>query len=208
MIDLSNNNGHVDFHKVRQQGHQRFVYLKRSEGATFTDGTFDKRYRDAVAAGLRVGAYHFARPSRHTPREEADHFLRLLPHLHVGRDLRPCLDLEDPDAPGSPSVGRWAEEWLHIVRKHIGWHPIIYGGAYYLAPCQFRKPPAWLWIAAYGRNDGVEHAYIIPRPWKQRQVVAHQFASTAHVPGCTGQVDLSHVLRPRLVQVRRVPWRR
>jgi GH25 family lysozyme M1 (1,4-beta-N-acetylmuramidase) len=212
MIDLSNNNGTVNFRTVRAHG-QRRVYLKRSEGTSFIDHTFDARHRDAIAAHMKVGAYHFARPSQNTPREEADFFCRLMPRLERAHSLRPCLDLEDPGVKPSPKIGKWAVEWLHLVRDSLHYLPIIYGGAYYMEPCQFERVPCGLWIAAYGRNDGREYPFHTPAPWNKnritrRHVLAHQFASTAHVPGCAEPVDISRVYRPRLIDVNRLSFAR
>lgn len=203
MIDLSNNNSTVNFATVRAHG-QRRVYLKRSEGVNFVDDTFNARYHSAKRAGLHVGAYHFARPSQSSARAEAEFFCRLLPKLEPGKSLRPCLDLEDPNETPGPHLAAWANEWLDYVRAHTGYAPIIYGGAWYLEPCRFQRIPVSLWLAAYGRNDGKEYPYKIPKPWTQRRVIAHQYASTAHVPGVAGQCDLSRVLHPHWLTVHRL----
>jgi lysozyme len=70
MLDLSNNNGPVDFKRVFQAG-QRRVYLKLTEGLTFDDPKFADFRKRARAAGLKVGAYHFARgiPSGHSAQD-------------------------------------------------------------------------------------------------------------------------------------------
>src|SRR2546423_1467325 len=147
MIDLSNNNGFVNFTRIHEHGERR-VYLKLSEGATFHDPTFAARHRHAREAGLKVGAYHFARPSQHTPREEAEWFLRLAPILHRdGKTLRHCLDLEDPAVKPSHTTGQWAAEFLREVRRHARYHAIIYGSGYYLQQCEFEHVYAWLWLA-------------------------------------------------------------
>lgn len=206
MIDLSNNNGHVDFSTLRAHGESR-VYLKRSEGLHFNDPTFADRQHRAHTVGIKVGAYHFARPSQNSPREEAEFFLRLAPQLHRGHDLRHCLDLEDPAARPSAKIGLWAVEFLRYVRQHSRFHAIIYGSSSYLQECQFQHVYAWLWLAAYGRNDGSEHPFAIPRPWTSRTTVAHQFASTARVPGVEGACDVSRIFHPGLIDVRHLAMR-
>lgn len=200
MIDLSNNNGAVDFERVRAGGTRR-VYLKLSEGADFADPDHASFRGRAIAAGLLVGEYHFARPSRSSAASEALHFLRLLPDLRPGSSLRPCLDLEDPNATPSPKIAAWASEWLSIVREKSGHLPIIYGSPYYLRACGFSKPLAPLWLASYGRNDGKEYPYTVPVPWKH--AAAHQYASGARVAGVAGKVDVSHVFVPRELDIRR-----
>lgn len=208
MIDLSNNNGSVNFREVAR--HHTRVYLKRSEGTDFIDKTFESRLRDAHAAGMKVGAYHFARPSRNSPREEADFFLRLAPQLVPGRSMRHMLDIEDPNVKPSLHVGEWAIEFLAIVYHHTGRHMGIYSYGSYLERCQFAHIKSkmlrstWLWLAAYGRNDGKEYPYVIPAPWTKRTLLAHQYASTAHVPGCSEPVDISHVLQYRKIDITRL----
>ena len=197
MLDLSNNNGPVDFKRVFQAG-QRRVYLKLTEGVTFDDPKFVDFRKHARAASLKVGAYHFARgiPSGHSAQEEADHFLAKLPTL-TNKDLRPALDLEFKTP--SAAVGNWAKEWISIVRKATGVRPIIYSYGSFLESCGFRTAPAALWLASYGRNDGKEYPPTIPRPWKR--LAAHQFSSNARVAGCSGLVDISHVFAARSIDV-------
>lgn len=191
MLDLSNNNGgKVDFHKVFNIGHRR-VYLKATEGTSFVDATYAQRRKDANAAKLLTGAYHFAH-GQASPKEEADFFIKHLGALSTAKDLRPVLDLEMGHA--SPALGKWAVEWLAYVKKHVGILPVVYSYASFAEACAFSKRPAALWLAAYGRNDGKEYPYSIPKPWKA--IAAHQYASRATVPGVSGFADVSHVFTP------------
>jgi lysozyme len=192
MIDLSNNNGTGhDFNRAYQAGQHR-LYLKVTEGSEFVDSTYRGLRVAAQAAGFHVGGYHFARGLA-SPTEEADHFLR---HLRFDRHgphaLVPCLDLEYRIPGPSRRLANWAIEWLRQVHTATGVHPIIYGSPYYLQACEFPHPPAALWLAAYGRDDGKEHPYTIPHPW--RTVAAHQYADNATVPGIRGRCDISRVL--------------
>ena len=59
-IDVSNHNGRIDFDKVKADG-VSFVYLKASEGKSYTDPSFKKNYTSVLKAGMKVGAYHFFR---------------------------------------------------------------------------------------------------------------------------------------------------
>jgi GH25 family lysozyme M1 (1,4-beta-N-acetylmuramidase) len=197
MLDLSNNNGPVDFKRLFQAGQKR-VYLKLTEGVTFNDPTFAGLRKRARAAGLKVGAYHFARgiPAGNSAKDEADHFLSQLPSLSSG-DLRPALDLEFEQP--SADVGNWAKEWLSLVRSKTGVAPIIYSYGSFLEGCRFSTPPAALWLASYGRNDGKEYPFTIPSPWKG--VAAHQFSSNGRVPGCSGPVDVSHIFVANAIDV-------
>src|SRR6266516_1877387 len=133
MLDLSNHQGPVDFKRVQQSG-QRLVYLKCSEGTSYTDPLFAGYRSHAQAAGLLTGAYHFARPHRNSAAAEAKHFLALLPKLSA-KDLRPCLDFED----GAPSsrFAAWAAEWMGHVLDGCRVAPILYSYASYVSTCRF-----------------------------------------------------------------------
>jgi GH25 family lysozyme M1 (1,4-beta-N-acetylmuramidase) len=191
MIDLSNNNGPVDFVRLYQAG-QRRVYLKLTEGIAFVDPTFHDLRRRAHAAGLMVGAYHFARPHAHSPGAELGHFLGHLPRPVEQVDLRPCLDVEQ--SPAGVDVGLWVKRFSAGLADAIGLRPLIYSYPSYLESCHLGRAPGPLWLASYGRNDGREHPFRIPRPWTQ--VAAHQYSSQGHVAGVHGPVDVSHVFNP------------
>lgn len=187
LVDLSNNNGSVDFARLARVPGLVGVYLKATEGRTFTDGTFHRRRLEAHAHGLRVGAYHFAR--FHVAREEAAHFA-----LTVGRperrDLRPALDAEIGSGRG---LAGWCREWCRDVWQATGTLPAIYSYGSWLEELHADEPiGAALWLAAFGRNDGHEYPYRVPQPW--RKAAAHQFTSNARVAGVAGPCDLSSVL--------------
>lgn len=188
MIDLSNNNGHVDFKRLYQAG-QRRVYLKCTEGRTWQDPTYHALKARATAAGFLVGAYHFARPHTNAPEAEARNFLAHVGVLSHVTGLRPCLDLEE----GTPSfaVGRWAMTFCALIEKKIGKRPLFYSFPSYIDGLGLRSTPGPLWLASFGRNDGVEHPFKVSRPW--REIAAHQFSSNARVSGASGRVDISHV---------------
>src|SRR5215210_6885099 len=117
-IDVHGAKGPIDWPRVRQAGFQ-FALLKATEGRTFDDDRFKANRRDAKAAGLVVGAYHFARPDNNSPAAEAAHFLRVC-QVQPG-ELRPALDWEH-DPPTAP----WALQFLRAIEAAIGAPPIFY----------------------------------------------------------------------------------
>lgn len=208
MLDLSNNNvnhnlpdpyAHFHFGQAYKAG-QRRVYLKVSQGTHFTDRDAHALSLKARRAGFRVGGYHFADDFTQSGKDQADAFLgKLLVTLGKPKagDCLPVLDLEI----GTPSrtLGLWAISFIARVKEKIGVSPIIYSYASFLQACQFKVPPAHLWLAAYGKNDGVEHNFYIPKPWTT--LVAHQYTSRGKVPGIPGLVDVSHLGYPTDVDV-------
>ena len=60
ILDISGHNGEVDFTKVKAAGIEG-VMLKCSEGDSYLAPKFQPNYEKALAAGLKVGAYHFLR---------------------------------------------------------------------------------------------------------------------------------------------------
>ncbi|WP_082620984.1 glycoside hydrolase family 25 protein [Nocardioides sp. Soil796] len=89
-IDVSHHQGAIDWPRVAADGID-FAYLKATEGSGFTDDRFATNAREARAAGLRVGAYHYytlcARPEA-----QADHFVATLQPART--NLPPVVDLE------------------------------------------------------------------------------------------------------------------
>lgn len=62
-IDVSHHNGRIDFRKVASDSVD-FVIIKASEGVDHRDSLMAMNYREAIAAGLKVGFYHFFRFNR------------------------------------------------------------------------------------------------------------------------------------------------
>lgn len=197
LLDVSNNNAEPNWRQIHQQGVEA-VYLKASEGTGFVDQTFRERRAAASAVGLHVGAYHFARPDASYAAEQARLFCEVVGKIGA-HDLRPVLDFEASSNLTPGELDAWAREWNAAVRKTTGVLPVFYS---YSAYVQMLRP-AWpigagLWLASYGRNDGAEHPYVTPFPWKG--VVAHQFTSACRITGCASPVDMSNAnsLRPLL----------
>ena len=184
-LDRSNVNGPDDYSKAPVT----HIYLKVTEGTSFVDSTYVKRRHDALAAGAKVGGYHFA--GHNDPRAEADFFLSKL----VAEDqLRPCLDLE------SGQSRQWAEQFVLRVKERLGYFPTLYGSTSFIAPMLQSAGPLracpW-WRAEFGPNDGGRHDLV----GGDMGAAAHQFTSVAHVPGISGVTDQSAILDEKALLV-------
>lgn len=192
LIDVSNVNGSVDWKKVRADG-VTGAWLKASEGVTFTDALFAAHRRAANRAGVRVGAYHFARPDNNTAKQEADHFSDVVGK--VGRrDLRPVLDYEHDTTLSARELEEWARHFNQRVVDRLGVLPAFYSYPFYIAKMHLTSPIGnGLWLADYGPNDGVRHPPKVPPPWLR--CIAHQYTSKGTVRGVSGHVDRSYAPR-------------
>ena len=193
-IDRSNVNGPDDYARAPVT----HIYLKVTEGTTFVDSTYAKRRHDALAAGAKVGGYHFA--GHADPRAEADFFLSKLIGPNDG-DLRPCLDLE------SGQSRQWAEQFVLRVKEKLGYLPVLYGSTSFIQPMRqasstLRACP-W-WRAEFGPNDGGRHSLV----GGDLGAAAHQYTSVAHVPGISGNTDQSAFIEPGQMTVPRSTPRR
>lgn len=202
VLDLSNNNDVSSWGAIKRAGITG-VWLKVTEGATFTDPDWLAYSRHARHVGLRVGGYHFAYPTGGDAVQEARYFASKLGK--VGRrDLRPVLDFEtNAEHMSGKALTAWARAFSKTCWNLTGTLPIFYSYPYFIQALEARAPiGAGLWLAAYGPNDGRPHPFSVPRPW--RKAVAHQFTSNAHIPGVNGRCDVSEVpkLRPILAHPR------
>lgn len=174
------------------------VYHKATQGTGFVDPYFHDRHRRVKAYRLPFGAYHFAGwTDAHgvarfgDPQQEARHFLSAYHELEPTA-LQPALDIEI----GTPDVhmAEWAIEWCRTVERELRVWPLVYSYGSFLAGLHVRRPiGGGLWLASYGRNDGVDHAYFVPHPWRRARM--HQFTSVGKLAGIPMRIDLSHTRR-------------
>lgn len=191
-IDVHGSKGLVNWNALKQAGIS-FAFVKATEGATFLDNRIIHNLREARAAGILVGPYHYGRPdtgggSMTDAQTEADFFCRIV--LNSGwdklRHARPVLDIEV----GSGGLSAWSDAFCKRVEQRLGVTPIIYSYTYFIrshltASYLARYP---LWLANYGPNDGRRH-YVSPGegPWKAWTV--HQYTSNGRLLGVSGDVD-------------------
>ncbi len=180
-LDVSHYQGNIDWNQVAGAGYT-FAYVKASEGVTYKDPMFVTNIQGASAAGLEVGAYHFARPTSNSAISEADHFVDTIQPYMSYLTLPPALDLEVGESMGWGALSNWAKTFLERVESRLGVTPIIYVSSYYarhLDPSLTR----WnLWVAHYGvssPNTGVWSDWMF---W--------QYTDSGSVPGISGTVDL------------------
>jgi GH25 family lysozyme M1 (1,4-beta-N-acetylmuramidase) len=161
-VDVSNHQGSkIDWPQVAGAGYT-FAFQKASEGTTFTDGTYALNRAGANAAGLAVGAYHFARPAGTTDVAitssaiaQADHFVDIAQPR--GGDLPPVLDLETTGGLKPPQLVKWTQAWVDEVVARTGARPLVYTSPSFWKTAladttAFALAGSRLWIAHWTSN--------------------------------------------------------
>lgn len=119
-LDVSNWQGAPDFGAIRSAGSgNTFVVLKATEGTGYTDVQFYRSARNAHAAGLSTGAYHFARPSQSTGQTQAARFAKVIAAAGPGVITHAWLDIEDAGGLGRASLGAWCDQFLDELDARV-----------------------------------------------------------------------------------------
>lgn len=190
-IDVSNWQGLINFSKVKAAG-KRFVIAKATEGNTWTDASYARNRTAAMSAGLRFGAYHFARPGSNAGDavSEADHFVAVL-GLKRGM-LVPALDLEVSGGLGVRALQAWVKAFLGRVYSRLGVRPMIYTTASFWQTYMGNTT----WFAANGyltmwiANWHVISPTMPAANWTGQGWQFWQYSSCGKVAGISGCVDL------------------
>lgn len=163
-----------------------FAIAKASEGANYTDSTYEQNRMGIAKNGALFGAYHFF-SFTHTPEAQAANYINKA-NLKKG-DIAPVLDIEESNSlirllsEGSidnKTIQEKAKAWLDAVEEAYGHKPIIYTSVSfketYLDNAIFDEYP--LWIAHYQVNEPKLDGDI----W--------QFTENGRINGIKGNVDV------------------
>jgi hypothetical protein len=105
-----------------------FIFVKATEGATYTNAKYGTQIASARARAKVVGAYHFARPEASSAASQADRFLAVA--KPGPRDLL-CLDLEASDL-SQAKTNAWAIAFAARLKERVpGNRRVIYMGSGY-----------------------------------------------------------------------------
>jgi lysozyme len=125
-VDVSHHQNEIDW-KTLTKTDVRFAYVKATEGGDYVDPLFQQNWKDARAAGLAVGAYHFFTRCK-TGADQAKNFLAVLPSDIDA--LPPVLDAEkmEPCGGSAPELDPLKEihAFIDAVNAKAGCKPILY----------------------------------------------------------------------------------
>lgn len=194
-IDVSNWQGAIDWLQVGAAGYG-FAFAKATEGTTFTDATYPLNRSGVDAIGIRLGAYHFARPAGASDAAvvasaiaQAERFLAFA-QPRAG-DLLPVLDLEQTGNLSSTRLIAWTQAWLDHVVARLGSRPIIYASPNFWKTALsdtpvFAAAAHRLWIAHWTRSV----LPILPGAgWGGLGWTFWQWTNCTQVPGIVRCVD-------------------
>lgn len=185
VLDISHHNEVVSWPAIRDAGIFGIIH-KATQGAGMVDVTYTSRRRQAEAAGLRWGAYHFA--SNDDPKAQADHFLSL-----AKPDANTLLALDWEDNGTRTMTVAQARTFLERVMDKTGRPPagvIVYGGNVLKEKISKKDDLAFfaqfpLWLCQYGPKAK------LPKAWSS--YFLWQYAEDGKCAGMAadGHVDLN-----------------
>jgi lysozyme len=178
-IDLHASQWPVQWSQVVASG-RSFVYIKASEGITYTDGRLHDHFGGAGAVGLKRGPYHYflARDGA----EQIDHFLSCIDGYEW--ELPPVLDVEEADHQALAVVVDRLAECLDASPTNVG----IYTMPGFWNTLPASTIDAWLWVATWGPKPLGCIGLGPPKIW--------QYSASAIVPGYPGHADVNRMLDP------------
>ncbi|CAL1699500.1 unnamed protein product [Somion occarium] len=169
-IDVSHWQGTINWNTVKANG-VSFVYIKATEGTTYTDPNFSANYVGATNVGLIRGGYHFAHPDSSSGATQANYFL-----AHGGGwssdgiTLPGALDIEyNPNGAtcyglSASAMVTWIRDFSNTYHSRTGVYPVIYTTTDWWKTCTGNSASFAstnpLWIARYSSSVGT-----LPAGW-------------------------------------------
>src|ERR1035438_7978130 len=199
-IDVSSyQGGSINWASVKSSG-VTFAWAKATEGTYYVDADFTINEANAKAAGVYIGAYHFARPDLDVGTAGADteaaYFWNHAKNYLTGGNgyLVPMLDFETSYGSGA-SMSAWINEWCQAVKNYAAangavCNPVVYVNG---SIASSLSSPATNWpldIADPGFSTSSAESgspTVSLGPWGSWTF--WQYSWTASVPGVSGGVD-------------------
>ena len=185
-IDVSSWQGTIDWQAVYNDSY-RFCFTKATEGVGWTDSFFETNMNAGNAAGLYMGAYHFATPTVDDAVDEAEYFVSVAGEYITEGYLKPVLDLEQGSELGSSVLSDWVHDWMGTVEDQTGVQPIIYVNSNYATNYLDDSVTCYdLWIAHWTYDPSMNPDTGLWADW-----MFWQYSNQGSVEGISGDVDLN-----------------
>ena len=193
-IDTSHHQGAKNWPVVLGSGKANFVYVKLSEGETYTDPHAEADVLALRQSSTPWGGYHFFRPTMDI-QAQAQNFWRLgqyallppwLDVEPVKNDPRYAADLAWWTNTPKPQIQARIKEMLDALEAISGVRPIIYSAdwVWKMVGVAGWEPQYRLAVASYTATP------VVPAPWTEWTF--WQFSASGIVPGINKPVDLNY----------------
>lgn len=187
-VDVYSGQGVINWSQVKAAGYT-FAWAKATEGVGYTDSQYLNYAVNGVNAGMKMGAYHFARldlnPTTTGAVNEANYFLSVAQPYIISCQLMPSLDIEGSYIQSNftpAQLTAWIQTWMNTVQNATGIKPVLYISPSNAAYVQSSLNTYPLWV------DYVDGSSTVPPPnigvWNYWSF--KQYDWTASVPGIPG----------------------
>lgn len=211
--DVSSYQPDVNWTQVTNAG-MKFCWAKATQATDYYNPDFTNQEAGAKAAGLYIGAYHYAQPSSdpnitgaNSAVSEANYYWSVAGSYvkYGGGYLVPMLDWEDVGVTNQLSeatMSSWVNEWCNTVSNLaaasgvVGVRPVVYTGIWYSEPGTYpglnSTVTNWAnWMSDYnGQNPQVGSAAGDTYPWPSWQIWQYNDTNTAVADWTGGDVDV------------------
>lgn len=183
-IDVSHYQGRIDWERVGREGGISYVYCKATEGANYADDTHAYNISMAHKYGLKVGSYHYYRPTVNADLQLAN----LTKHVRAEeQDLVPMIDVEEDRGVTEEQFIADLTEFVRKVERHYGRKPLLYSGEYFYNRHFQGMFQEYEWmIARYSTSQ--------PALKDGKQYLMWQYSDKGRIPGINGMVDRSRIM--------------
>jgi len=200
-LDVYHGDGAVNWQEVFNAG-ARFAIVKATQGVSIIDSALKRNLKDARAAGLYVGLYHYFLPTGDAY-AQARHYLDAVTaavgavsaHAAFRNLLVPCVDVEDAGDLGRDELVYSVLTFIKAVQAEVTRGCVVYTYpsfiAEHLAGAHHAEVLAGypLWIASYPHGGDPTGEPNIPALWKS--AAFWQYTDHGSIPGVAGHgVDL------------------
>lgn len=183
-LDVSHYQGRIDWERVGREGGVSYVYCKATEGARYYDDTHTYNITMAHKYGLKVGSYHYYRPTVDIDLQLAN----LTSHVKADeQDLVPMIDIEEDRGVTEAQFIADLVEFVRKVERYYGRKPLLYTGEYFYNR-HFQgmfQDHQWM-IARYSNSQ--------PTLKDGKRYLMWQYSDKGNIPGIRGMVDRSRIM--------------
>lgn len=178
-LDVSHWQKKINWRSVAKDKKElKFVFIKASQGISYTDKMMVTNLTGARDNGLETGFYHFADGGN--AENEARHFIQTVrPHLKDDDILILDWEIDHEDPLG------WCSEFCNMVESQTSNKVMIYTNDRREKDFNFKNLGYDIWNARFGRNTGK------PDKKPEGSWDIWQYTSAGSVDGINGDVDLN-----------------